>query len=141
MGVGDDDAGEVRALLLEVGDVGKDHVDAGQSSCASKAMPKSTASQVRSSARTEAVEAEVHADLADPAERQEDEFVGGLAQRPASAQPAAAKKTSPALIVSRTPSVRRSDQATVGVEGLEAAIERAVGKIDADRLADAQRAR
>ena len=30
VGVGDDDAGEVGALLLEIADVGKDEVDAGQ---------------------------------------------------------------------------------------------------------------
>ena len=74
MGVGDDDADEVGALLLEIGDVGQDEIDAGQIGVGEgdAEIDREPGAVV---ARAVAVEAEVHADLADAAERQEDQFV------------------------------------------------------------------
>ncbi len=137
MGVGDDDAGEIRALLLEVGDVGKDEVDAGKVGAGEgdaeiDREPGAVVGADRSRRGRDSCRSRRPRRAAGRPVRR------GLAQRPASAQPAAAKKTSPALIVSRTPSARSEDQAAVVVERLEAAIDRAVGEIDADRLADAR---
>ena len=59
--------------------------------------PRSTTSHLRLRAVAEAVEREIHADLADAAERREDEFVGG---RPSGAHLACGRResTSPAVI-------------------------------------------
>ena len=139
MGVGNDNAGEVRALLLKVGDVGKDHVGAGRvlrlegdakidrepgavvgadrsrrgrGSCRSRRPRQGEGRRVRRRAGA--------TPRLRSARRREEEVTG--AHRLAHAVSA------------------KEDQATVGVEGIEPAIERAVGKIDADRLADALRA-
>ena len=107
-------------------------------SAPAKATPKSTASQVRSSARTEAVEAEIHADLADAAERQEDQFVARAPrhQRTVSRRPP--KKTSPAADrLARAVVARRATRRPSLVEGLETAVERTrSARLTADRLAE-----
>ena len=83
----------------------------------------STASHAPIAAVTVAVEGEVHADLADAAERHEDEFVQVAASsRPAVA--AAPKCTSPALIVRDVPSATAHDQPAIVVDRLERAARR-----------------
>ncbi len=76
MGVGDDDAEKVRPLLDDVAQIGQDDIDArrlrpGEGQAAIDQNPLSSALW------PEAVESGVHADLAEAAEGNEDELVGG----------------------------------------------------------------
>ncbi len=105
VGMGDDDAFEVLALFLEEGDVREDDVDARQV-LMREGDAEIDGDPALSVSGTVAVEREVHADLADPAEGHEDEFVRaipGCHQRCA-AVAATPKWTSPALTVWRPPS-------------------------------------
>ena len=88
-----------------------------------------------------AIEAEVHADLADPAERQEDQLV--LSARAACRlSRRRARKTSPAPIVCRRPSSPTRDQpARPRRAPRSARRSRRSARLTADRLADADGAR
>ena len=86
-------------------------------------------------ARAIAVEGEVHADLADPAERQEDQFVLGRARHVGLS---GCRKEDVAGADRLALAVLAGEHQPPGlVERLEAAVDSAAGKIDADRLADA----
>ena len=84
--------------------------------------PRSTAIQVRLPPVAEAVEREIHADLADAAERREHEF----AWRPSGALPARERNTSPAVIASSCAVRQAQHQAARLVERLERAGELAI---------------
>ncbi len=73
MRVGDDDAAQILDLLLDEADVGQHEVDAGQRRVR-KCHADIDHDPLAFARRAEAVEREVHADLADAAERHEDEF-------------------------------------------------------------------
>ncbi len=134
VGVGDDDAEEVDAFLLEVADIGEDQIDAGQIG-----MGEGDAEIDRQPdavmAGAEAVEAEVHADLADPAERQEDQFVLGGARH--AGLPAARKEHVAGADRLTRAVLADKDQPPAVIERLEAPDHGALGKIGADRAADA----
>ena len=75
MGVGGDDAQHVLAPLGEKRDIGHDEVDAGRGCLAAEQHAAIDHDPLRVVGRPEAIGVEIHADLARPAQRQEDEFV------------------------------------------------------------------
>ena len=102
MRVGQHDAEEVAALLDQIADVRQDQVDAGQF-LAGEGDAEIDGDPLPAALGAEAVEREIHPDLADAAERREDKFVAGLRhQRPSVA--VQLRQTSPAAIVLRPPS-------------------------------------
>ena len=112
----------------------------GRSSPA-KATPRSTAIHCRRRSSPKPVEREIHADLADAAERREDEFIGGARPWPCpdqlalSADDAGAMNTSPAAMVWRCR--RQAQHQAAGlVERLETAGEFAIGEAHAHVFAE-----
>ncbi len=99
------DAEQVLAFLLEEGDVGHDQVDARQMIFAAEGDTEIDRHKTALLAVAEPVDRQVHADLADAAERCKGEFVGARHHgRPCES----AGNTSPAVIASRCPSGKRS---------------------------------
>ena len=80
VGVGEHDADEIGPLFLEVGDVRKDEVDTGKIGArkGDAEVDREPGARLR---RPVAVEPEIHADLADPAKRKEDQLVPVRARR------------------------------------------------------------
>src|SRR5690606_12465650 len=114
--MGQHDAGEATPLLLNEADVRQDEIDARQL-CASEghaAIDQQPAAVLR---RPQSIEGEVHANLAHPAERHEDELaliLPAVRHRPAVA--ATPKCTSPAAIAWTCPSrprIRRRPSASM----------------------------
>jgi hypothetical protein len=77
VGVGDEDAQQIVALLLDEAQVRVDEIDAGQVLLAAEAHAEVDQNPLPVRLRPVAVEGRVHADLAEAAERHEDEFVLG----------------------------------------------------------------
>ena len=74
MGVGDDEREKILPHALDEGEIGHDQVDAGKvRACESEAAINED--PLAAARRTEPVERRVHADLAEPAERHEDQFI------------------------------------------------------------------
>ena len=78
MGMGEHDAGEVLALLFEEADVGQDQVDARQMLLRRERDAAIDRQPLPAALVAEAVDREIHADLADAAERREHQFLGAL---------------------------------------------------------------
>ena len=76
--MGDEDAEQVLALLLDEAQVRIDEVDAGQMLLAAEAHAAIDQDPLPARVRPEAVERGVHADLAEAAEGNEDQFVLGM---------------------------------------------------------------
>src|SRR5262245_18376420 len=70
------DAEKIAALLLQVADVRHDEIDAGQR-VVGESNPEIDRDPLPAVLVAEAVDREIHADLADPAKRSEHEFIGG----------------------------------------------------------------
>src|SRR5258707_3722127 len=116
MGMGEHEPDQIAPLLHEKADVGHDEIDAGQV-VAGKGDAEIDGEPRLFLLRAEAVERQVHADLADTAERRKDEFFfwrdhrrngapGPAAVKPG-ARPSRTGNTSPAVMVSRRPSPSR----------------------------------
>src|SRR5690606_27908901 len=109
MGVGDDDADDIVDHALDEARVGQDEIDTGQIGVREGDADIDDQPFARRR-RAEAVEGEVHADLADPAQRAEDKL---LRVRPghvfflSQAEATAPKGTSPAATVTQAPSCLR----------------------------------
>ena len=97
MGVGQHDADEIFSLLDQVADVRIDEIDAGQVLFAGDRHAEVDRQPGSAALGAEPVDAEVHADLAHPAERREDELV-------VRSDHAGTGNTSPAAIVVVVPS-------------------------------------
>ena len=74
VGVGDDEADEILLRLLDEGEVGHDQIDARQI-LAGEGEAEVDHQPFAAARRAEAVERAIHADLAEAAERRENEFV------------------------------------------------------------------
>src|SRR5262249_3887205 len=94
--VGQHDAKQVAPLTLEEGNIGQDRIDAGKFGTR-KSDTEIDGQPLACAGRTKAIEAKVHPDLADAAERQKNEIWRARQDQ----VPLRPKKTSPALIVSR----------------------------------------
>src|SRR5262249_8205122 len=70
------DAEKIAALLLQVANVRHDEIDAGQR-VVGESNPEIDRDPLPAVLLAEAVDREIHADLADPAKRSEHEFIGG----------------------------------------------------------------
>ena len=73
--VGEHDAGEVLALLDQIADVGQDEVDAGQMLFRGEGDAEIDRQPLPAPLGAEPVDRQVHADLADAAERREHQFL------------------------------------------------------------------
>ena len=73
--VGEHDADEILALLDQIADVGQDQIDAGQMLLAGERHAEIDREPLAAALVAEAVERQVHADLADAAERREHQFL------------------------------------------------------------------
>src|SRR5262245_12640172 len=103
--VGQDKSDQVPALFLQKGDVGHDQIDAGQMLLVTERNAEVNGKQASLMAVAEPVDRQVHADLADPAERRKCEFVGsGHQAEPAELDAASPKNTSPEAMAWRRPS-------------------------------------
>ena len=80
MGVGEHEAEKVAALLHQIADVGQDEIDAGQR-IVGKGDAEIDRDPLPAVLVAEAVDREIHADLADPAKRRENELIGGAQHR------------------------------------------------------------
>ena len=76
MGVRQHEADQVLALLLQEADVGHDQIDARQMLLVSKGHAEIDREPGALMAIAEAVDRQVHADLADAAERRKGQFIG-----------------------------------------------------------------
>ena len=74
--VGQHDAGDVAPLLHEIADVGKDEIDAGQVLFAGERHADVDDEPGAAPLVAQPIDREIHADLADTAERREHEFTG-----------------------------------------------------------------
>src|ERR1700751_440109 len=74
--VGEHEAENIASLLHQIADVRHDEIDAGQR-VVSESNPEIDRDPLPAVLVTEAVDREIHADLANPAKRREHEFVGG----------------------------------------------------------------
>ncbi len=70
------DAEKIAALLLQVADVRHNEIDARQR-VVGESNPEIDRNPLPAMLVAEAVDREIHADLADPAKRREHEFIGG----------------------------------------------------------------
>ena len=75
MRMGGDDAQHILALLRQIADVGHDEVDARRVGLAAEQHAAIDDDPLAVVGRAEAIGVEIHADLARPAQRQEDQFV------------------------------------------------------------------
>ena len=75
MGVGQHEADQVLALFFQEADVGHDQVDAGQMLLVAKGDAEIDREPGALMAVAEAVDRQVHADLADAAERRKGQFI------------------------------------------------------------------
>ena len=75
MGVGQHQADQVLALLFEEADVGHDQVDAGQMLLVAKGHAEIDRQPRSLMAVAETIDRQVHADLADTAERRKGQFI------------------------------------------------------------------
>src|SRR6185437_13491818 len=98
-------AGDIFALLHQIADVGQDQVDARQLLFAGKRHAEVDREPGARAPVAEPVDRQVHADLADAAERREHEFLGG----PGHAQAPPKLNTSPA-VTAVTPSGCRTSK-------------------------------
>ena len=126
----------MRALFDQEADVRHDEVDAGQV-VAGEGDAEVDREPVLAALRAEAVERQIHADLADAAERREDEFVlcerssaqsvhrGSGAVKPV---PSRTGNTSPAVMTSRRPSARRRTRRPASSSVSKTAAQLAVGE-------------
>lgn len=103
MGVGQHQPDQVLALLLEVANVRHDEIDAGQMLLVAERDAEIDRQPASLMPVAEPVDRQVHADLADAAERRESQFIRTHYALPAEATEP--KYTSPAAIVARLPSV------------------------------------
>src|ERR1700692_1972518 len=106
MAVRDHQPGDVLALLDEKADVRQDQVGAGQLLLGRERHAAIDDQPLPAALVAKAVDREIHPDLADAAERCEDQFV----LRHQFRSLAATGKTSPAVIVCNVPSVRRNSK-------------------------------
>ena len=134
MRVGQHQPGEIAPLLDEERDVRHDQVDAGQ--VVARERDAEIDREPRAlAAVAEAVEREIHPDLADAAERREHQFrLGHYGET-------CAGNISPAVIASSLPGGQPQHQPARPVEGLERAGEFAIGKPHDDIAADPGRMR
>src|SRR6202790_4230984 len=103
MGVGEHQSDQVLALLFEKADVGHDQIDAGQMLFLAEGDAEIDREPAALVAVAEAIDRQVHADLADAAERREGQFIRTRHQT-APADAAEPKYTSTADIGTRLPS-------------------------------------
>ena len=80
MGVGQNQADKVLALLLQEADVGHDQIDAGQVFLVAEGYPEIDRKPRPLVAVAEPIDRQVHADLSDTAERRERQFIGARHQ-------------------------------------------------------------
>ncbi len=123
---------EVAPLLDEERDVRHDEVDAGQV-VARERHAEIDRHPGALAAVAEPIEREIHPDLADAAERREQEFGGGHQAI------TRAGKISPALIASRWPAGRRSIRRPVWSSVSNVPDQFAIGEAHVDIAADARR--
>src|SRR3984885_16271672 len=100
--VGEDEPDDVLSLLDEKADIRQDQIDAGQLLLGREGDAAIDDQPLPAALVAKTVDREVHPDLADAAERREDQFV----LRHQFRSLAATGKTSPAVIVSNVPSAR-----------------------------------
>src|SRR5712675_454556 len=103
VGMSQHQSDQVVALFFEKGDVGHDQIDAGQMLLIAEGHAEIDREPGALMAVAEAIDRQVHADLADAAERGKGQFIGSCHQA-APADAAEPKKTSPADIGTRLPS-------------------------------------
>ncbi len=127
----------LRFSCLEKADVGHDEIDAGRGVVAER-HAHIDAQPGAALFGADPVEREIHADLADAAERNEQ--AARVRPAPCVSRPTARGKTSPARIVSRTPSGAQQHQASGGVDRLERAADGAVRELHFDGAAETGRA-
>src|SRR5580704_12711474 len=104
MAVGNNEAKDVLTLFNQEPDVGQDKIDAGQLLLGRKRHAAIDDQPLPAALVAKTVDREIHPDLADAAERREDQFVLRHQFRPL----AATGKTSPAVIVCNVPSAKRN---------------------------------
>ena len=131
----------LRRSSTRIADVGQDQVDAGQMLLAARTTRRNRrSSQLRRALVAEPVERQVHADLADAAERREDEFVAAAIMPclPAAARNHVARGDRSALPPSAQPQ-HQAGPLSSRVSKLPAQL--ALGQCAPDRLAEARGAR
>ena len=76
VGVGQHQSDQIVALLFEKGDVGHDQIDSGQMLLVAEGHAEIDREPGALMAVAEAIDRQVHADLADAAERRKGQFIG-----------------------------------------------------------------
>ena len=107
--MGQHDAGKMLALLNNVRDIGQDQVDTRQI-VARKCNTKIDGQPGLAAWRAQTIQREIHADLADAAERRKHQFVAGVRHQACSALAECIGNTSPAAMASRDPSASRNSR-------------------------------